>query len=188
MEQVSKTQNMQIVKFDREDYLKNADELTDMFTQVFQDKKVSEDDYEDDYHKNTKSGEGETALKSLKDFFEYNEKACLYFLLINNKPVSTALFSTIDDHKHLEIVGTNFRYRSFGYARQLLNDCFYDLANSENMQYVTSCVNEKNHKSQYLHESLLKIEGVKGFLDEEDDRTQYTFDISNIQKMDELTL
>lgn len=177
MKQISKAHNMQIVKFSSEDYLSNADELTNMFAQVFQDENQSE-----------KVQEGETVDKSLEDFFFDDENASLYFLLINNKPVSTALFSTIDDHKHLEIVGTNYRYRSFGYARQLLNDCFYDLASAENIQFVTSCVNDNNYKSQNLHESLLNIEGMKGYLDRDDDRTQYTFDISNIQKVDELVL
>lgn len=175
MEQILKKDNLKIVKLDANDYLTNPEEIINMFTSVFEDEEETEVDEN-----------GVDAQKTFDDFFAYEDTGLLYFLLVDNKPVSVALFSKIDDHRHLEIVGTNLRYRTFGYATELLRNAFVDISSSEQIRYITACVNDENYKSTSLHESLARTKGVKTFIDHYGDRSEWTFDVSNIQKTDEL--
>lgn len=175
MKQIFEKNDFQIVRFDNIDFLKNPEELSKMFSSVFdsaEDESVMED------------GNVETTLY---DFF-FDEKGCLlYFMLKDDKPVSTVLFSTIDKHKHLEIVGTHEDYRTLGCAKTLLNCAFMDMANNYKTSYVTACVNEQNFKSQNLHESLSKLDGVRTITNKYNDKVEWTFDISKLAREEELS-
>lgn len=175
MKQIFKKQNYEIVRFNNEDFMKNPEDLSNMFSSVF-------DSAEDE----SVMGDGNVET-SLYDFF-LDEKGCLLYVLIkDNHAVSCALFSTIDKHKHLEIVGTHEDYRTLGYAKTLLDSAFIDMANNYDTKVVTACVNEQNFKSQNLHQSLSKLEGIRTLTNKFEDKFEWTFDISALAQKDELT-
>lgn len=175
MEQIFKKQNFEIVRFNNEDFMENPEELSNMFSSVFdspEDEPISAEN---------------NVYKSLYDFFLDEQDCLLYVMIKDNQAVSCALFSTIDDHKHLEIVGTHEDYRTLGLAKTLLDSAFIDMEKNYNTTVVTACVNERNFKSQNLYKSLSKLDGVRTLTNKFEDKLEWTFDISALAKEDELT-
>lgn len=173
MEQILKKGNFQIVRVDKQDFLDKPQFSISNFSRVFSQ------------NENSIVFNGQTSDELLCDFF-YDEKDCyLYFLFIGNEPVSTALFSTINGNKHLEIVGTHSDYRTMGYAKILLAYSFENLATEFDAQIVTACVNENNFQSESLHTSLAKLDGVKTTVGTFEDKKEYRFDISALNCAEE---
>lgn len=166
MEQIFKKGSFQIIRIDKQDFMDRPQLSISNFSRVFSE------------NENAVVFNGQTSDELLSDFF-YDENDCyLYFLFIGNQPVSTALFSTINGNKHLEIVGTHSDYRTMGYAKMLLAYSFENLATEFDTQIITACVNENNYQSDSLHTSLAKLNGVKTTVGTFEDKKEFRFDVS----------
>lgn len=98
----------------------------------------------------------------------------------NNLPISVAVYTGSNRNLHLEIVATREDYKSMGFASYLCLKSFSDLANNYDINKITATVNESNHRSIALQESIMKDDKIGCNIDYEYDRVGYTYTIHGL--------
>ena len=158
METIKKGKIHKIVRFDKDDFVNNNNDINDMMLSILASYETQNDNYNID---SAKRDLAELNLDILtKDYLDVR----LYLLLDEKKgmPLSFALFSqdnTRDDW-HLEFISTNKEYRGIGYAEALFLASAIDISKTD-LPYISSVVNEENFASLALHDALGDIDGVK---------------------------
>lgn len=177
MEKIYSNNDLKIIKYDCEDYLSNPNEIIKNYGQIFES-------YENNSVNFDRESSNKNLMATLNDFLT-EETASLYILYKKNIPVSAVTFTTENDHSHLELIVTRKDYRLWGFAKLISLEAFKDLK-KQGVRDISLVVNQKNHKSNYLQESLSQVEGIEAFITEDTDLLGYTFDISCFEDYDQL--
>lgn len=174
MKIVSQNKLYKLVCFTQDDFMSAYNKITNDFANIFETSKRG--------NPKVNRMDAEDKIKDLISQICCDEsKGFVYFVYDNNDlPISVVVYTESDSHLHLEIIATREDYKSMGFASNLCLASFSDLANNYNVSTITATVNEKNYQSNYLQESLMKNEKIESFIDYEDDRIGYTYEIQGL--------
>lgn len=166
--------------FEREDYLKNFDELNEFMTRIFSSHEYGNSSY--DYQEAI-----EEINEKNQDFFAEEFLIPRLYVLFdeeNRAPVSFALYSHDDerDDWHLEFIATHEDYKQMGFAEAILKASAKDLMTTEYPR-ISSVVAKSNGPSLALHDAVGSAEGIKLFSEPiEGNRISFLFDLKNMNK------
>ena len=178
MENIKNKGYFKIVRFDKDDYINNFDEINTQMLRIVSSHEKSGFDYE----------EAKQNLADLNNdlFLSLLWDTKLYVVIDTREdnPVSFALFSHDQQRAdwHLEYICTHEEYTNAGIAEGLLKMATIDLSKTEYKQ-ITSTVNKSNHASLAMHDRFANSTNIdlsREWVDE--DRVLYVFDTSKLDE------
>ena len=165
MKGIKKGKIHSITRFDRDDFLKNCEEINNLMLRILLSREEKDDGFD--------MQESKDFLHNLNaDILTKEYLQVRLYLLVDEKtntPLSFALFSQDETREdwHLEYIVTHKEYSKVGYAEHLFSYAARDIAKSE-FPYISSVVNEDNEASLKLHEAFSRKKGVKTSCEEID--------------------